>query len=426
MLDYGNFGCKLATRGASFVGTWRDTGFSWRFIAKRRTDVNAHHQLSGSRNHRSGQAGRKTMNQTELWSLWKDATRLDRTVRITETQLPELQRKQVRSEPYSRTGAFHRMACREVAVFRNMPVLLQKRGKDETVETLVRTFSTKFPRNQTSRVQVGPSGRETRLPIREIMRRWSGRRAIVGVTDLHIRDTRVEEVIDTSCLSDFNILISGSDDLASEEMMTLVIASAGNVTDSHSDDPDGTNHCFIGKKLWMAWDTFEGLAAGLQDVERLDVYGVARFDMNRFLSLKSSRWFVVSTGQTLFLPGSLTHKVLTLEPYLGVGSFHVGLPSALDSFTRWIAHGPLWSLNDRKGENAGLVDESIRLALRIAKRCQTASVLTQGKWGFGYLGQAYCVWRKTISESTKQKVMQHQTFLQFLDIAESSTEADAA
>jgi hypothetical protein len=33
-------------------------------------------------------------------------------------------------------------------------------------------------------------------------------------------------------------------------------------TDSHSDDPDGSNHCFVGRKLWLVWDTFLGIGRG--------------------------------------------------------------------------------------------------------------------------------------------------------------------
>jgi len=259
----------------------------------------------------------------------------------------------------------------------------------------------------------------TRLPVREIMRRWSTHRAIVGVTDLHIRGTRVEEIIDTKALSDFNTLICGSANLSSQEMMTLVIASPGNVTDSHSDDPDGTNHCFFGQKLWLAWDAFEGMAAGLEDVERQDVYGQASFDMARFLALRSSRWFLVSTGDTLFLPGNLTHKVLTLESYLGVGSFHVGLPSSLDSFTRWLHHGPLWSINDTKKENSDLVDEAIDVNLRIAHRARTGSEQIRRRWGYDYLHDAYRTWKRSTRSPIQRTVLAHSGFRELVEIARS-------
>ena len=360
------------------------------------------------------------LSDSSLMEMWKCAVALDPSLRITNSQLPGLKRKWVRPQAYSREKMFLNMAHRKVGIFKGVPVLVRKFEGADTRETLIHSLMRKIPPRETSRVQVGPSHVMTRLPVREILRRWLGERAIVGVTDLHIRGTRFEKVIDTKALSDFNTLIRGTEDLARQEMMTLVIASAGNVTDSHSDDPDGTNHCFFGKKLWLAWDTFEGMAAGLQDVERQSVYKKARFDMTRFLGLKSSRWFVVSEGETLFLPGNLTHKVLTLESYLGVGSFHIGLPGSLDSFTRWIHRGPLWSMDDPRRENAGLVDEAARATLRIAKRARSGQRQAMSRWGFPFMRPAYEKWRKSVSAEVRKSVLENAVFLEIVQIAKAS------
>jgi hypothetical protein len=358
------------------------------------------------------------MKVDEISHLWRQGARFDTTLRAREAFLPALQRKLVRPEPYARSVAFERMAAREAAVFEGMPILVKSPGQRDTTDTLVEAFSTKFPPSTTNRVQVGPSHRLTRLPVREIMRRWSGGRAIVGVTDLHIRGTRVEEIIDTTALSNFNVIVQGSEDLARQEMMTLVIASAGNVTDSHSDDPDGTNHCFLGKKLWLAWDTFEGIAAGLEDAERQDVRGDAcAFSLRRFLSLRSSRWFTVSTGQTLFLPGSLTHKVVTLEPYLGVGSFHVGLPGSLGNLTRWLGRGPLWSQQDPRGENAGLVAEIAELTRRLAERCRDGSGQLREQWGYDLLPEAYRRWHRSTPGEARARLLANPQFAALVEIA---------
>jgi hypothetical protein len=353
----------------------------------------------------------------EIREVWRQSANFDSTLRVRDADLSALQAKLVRPEPYSRRRMFASMAARDVAVFWGVPVLVARGPHERDERALVHAFSTKFPPRETSRVQVGPSHRLTRLPVREIMRRWAGGRAVVGVTDLHIRGTRIEEIIDTSALSDFNVLIRGSAALSLQEMMTLVIASVGNVTDSHSDDPDGTNHCFIGKKLWVAWDTFEGMAAGLQDVERQPVEGPAGFDLRRFLSLRSSRWFTVSAGQTLFLPGSLTHKVVTLEQYLGVGSFHVGLPGSFDSLTRWLIHRPLWELADHHGETAGLVDEVARLVLRVARRCRDGSPRVRERWGHEHLPAAYRQWLGATSREVRARVLAHETFAEIVALA---------
>jgi hypothetical protein len=180
------------------------------------------------------------------------------------------------------------------------------------------------------------------MVIEELLRRWISGRARVNVTDLHIRGTKVLRSIDCSSLSDFSILAEARGAVGEEEMLTMVVSSAGTFTDSHTDDPDGSNHCFIGRKLWLVWDTFLGLSRKLEDVERCRLYTRdAAFSMSGFLSVPGSCWFVVEPGQTLFLPGQLTHRVITLESYLGVGSFFVMLPSYLRTLARWTEHTPL-------------------------------------------------------------------------------------
>lgn len=359
-------------------------------------------------------------DEKTLTNLWDLVAGMDRTVRIASKQIQALKKKQIRSQAYSRSAMFQAMAKREPAVLRGVPVDTQRDKELDSTESLVHALSTKFPRRTTAKAQVGPSAMEKRLPVREIMRRWRGKRAVVGVTDLHIRGTRLEEFIDTRALSDFNLIIRGSDNLSDQEMLTIVIASPGNVTDSHSDDPDGTNHCFIGKKLWLAWETFEGITAGMQDVERQKVHGTARFSMSTFLSLKSARWWLVTTGDTLYLPSNLTHKVFTLEYYLGVGSFHVGLPGCLDNLSRWLYYGPLWSLDDPKGENKDLVDEMVSICLRMARRTGSASNRTRNRWGYELMLDGYRYWLTNTSSRIRKQVLQHDEFSQLVNIARTA------
>ncbi len=58
-------------------------------------------------------------------------------------------------------------------------------------------------------------------------------------------------------------------------------------------DHSGSNYSFVGTKLWLLWDTFEGFANGLEDVERCTVYDRAAFDMEAFLAMRSSRWIFI-------------------------------------------------------------------------------------------------------------------------------------
>ena len=358
--------------------------------------------------------------EQEMLALWKTAGEMDPRIHVSKRHLQALKNKQVRRRAYCRQDMFNTMAKREVAIFTGVPVLASNVEGMDTRESLVHNLSTKFPPKARSNCQVGPAHTRTRLPVREIMRRWKGDRAIVGVTDLHVRGTRLEELIDTRVLSDFNMLRRSSEDVARQEMMTLVISSPGNVTDSHSDDPDGTNHCFFGRKLWLAWETFEGMAAGMQDGERQDVYTTARFSMPKFLSLRSSRWFTVSTGDTLYLPANMTHKVITLDPYIGIGSFHVGLPGCIDNLSRWLNFGPLWSISDPRGENDLLVDEITETCLRTARRLQTASQKVRDRWGFDHMGTSYRCWIRNNPKPFLEIARKHSSLGKLIDIARSA------
>jgi hypothetical protein len=178
-------------------------------------------------------------------------------------------------------------------------------------------------------------------------------------------------------------------------MLTMVISSAGVYTDSHSDSPDGSNHCFVGKKLWLVWDTFEGIAKGLEDFERADIEGQAAFSISAFLSIPSARWFTVEDGQTLFLPGHLTHKVVTLKDYLGIGSFFCMLPSYWRTLARWTEHAPLFALNARPGERMTLVDLITRLAIRKVRWLAGRPGHERDRWGVRYLVAAVDEWQRS-------------------------------
>lgn len=235
------------------------------------------------------------------------------------------------------------------------------------------------------KVFAGPSGVKRHFRLDEIARKWRANRTRFGVTDLHIRGTSMEDVIDADALSGFNLLPQSTIGAREREMFSFVISTRGHVTDSHSDDPDSSNYCFIGRKLWLAWDTYEGAARGLQDVERVPLAGKARFDLETWLSLRSARWCTVNPGETLFLPGHLTHKVITLERYIGVGGFFVALPNCLRLLAHWIIRGPLWSKRDASGERDELLGEiacSVRdaiLDLRDSSRSK------REQWGYDYL-----------------------------------------
>jgi hypothetical protein len=190
--------------------------------------------------------------------------------------------------------------------------------------------------------------------------------------------------------------------------MTLVISSKGNLTDIHADDCDGTNHCFLGRKLWLAWDRIEGRAVGFQDVDRDPICDQAAFDLEAFLSLPSSRWFTVGPGQTLFLPGSLAHKVITLEHYLGVGSFHVALPSYLRSLERWVVYDTLDIVPK------DLLAKVNRAVLRRIGEVRRASRAVKDRWGLSQMKEAVANWHADTSP-IKRLLIRHPLFAEFFE-----------
>jgi hypothetical protein len=169
-----------------------------------------------------------------------------------------------------------------------------------------------------------------------------------------------------------------------------------------------------GCKLWLAWDTFEGRRAGLQDCERDPVHDTARFDIDTFCRLPSARWWTVEPGQTLFLPGKLTHKVVTLERYIGIGSFYVAPSSCLDSLSRWYVHGPLWSIEDRKGENAGLVDEIATTMAARLRRLRRGRPTMRRQWGLDFAKRSIARWKRSWSRAQREALVSCRPFAEML------------
>ncbi|HVG29353.1 MAG TPA: hypothetical protein VM864_06500 [Pyrinomonadaceae bacterium] len=350
----------------------------------------------------------------EVTELWSEAAGIDKTLRVGTQDLPRLKMKRVEPTPFSRPLMFSRMARGEINLFTDLRVPVMK-GGDDVRAALTEGIRQGFPASRTARIQAGPSRTRRRVKVPEVIRRWQGGRAILSVTDLHFRRTKFDDVIDTSALSDFNVLCTdpefGPEFMQVIEMMTLVVSTAGNLTDNHADDCDGTNHCFLGRKLWLAWDRMEGKAAGFQDVDRDTVFDQAAFDIGKFLSLPSSRWFTVEPGQTLFLPGSLAHKVITLEHYIGVGSFHVALPGYLRCLERWIAH------DTHDIVPKGLLCKVNRAVLRRLGVVKGAAAGVKERWGLEHMRRAVEEWAEDADGATKRTLLGNPFFSEFIETA---------
>jgi len=326
-----------------------------------------------------------------LWTALDDAARFDATVRASPGDRPRLLACYVAPMPYGRDRLFARMLAGEPSILTGFPIpargsvggLPPDRAGAAIVDWLAARRSP-----APHRVATGPASPRRTLSLREFAVKWRDGSEPLGITDLHIRGTRMEEIIDPDGLSAFNLLRRSTAGAKRQEMFSLVIGTRGYMTDSHSDDPDSSNYCFTGRKLWLSWDTYEGIEHGLEDVERMTVAGRARFDLATWLSLPSARWFLVGPGETLFLPAHLTHKVITLEPYVGVGGFFIALPNCLRLFAHWLARGPLWSKRDATGENDGLLGDIAAATRQTVLALRTAPASERMRWGYDHLNRS--------------------------------------
>ncbi|MCP3394925.1 hypothetical protein NLM27_39935 [Bradyrhizobium sp. CCGB12] len=316
----------------------------------------------------------------EIDRVWKSAACFDRTLRIEARSFVRLAEKRVRPTTFARSKLFDKMASNEPILFSNFAIRPYFNHGRLSTDGLLRELRAGFPNSTRARVRTSESVNYAPIPI--VLDRWRKARSRFGVTDLHYIGTRFDRRIDTSGLNDFNLLPRGTDGYESQD--SLVISTAGGFTDSHSDDHSGSNHSFVGTKLWLLWDTLEGFEHGLEDVERCAVYNRAAFDMDAFLAMKSSCWIFIGPGQTMFIPANLTHKVVTLEQYLGLGSFHAGLPGLPNLLSHWAKLSPSWAAPFQPGRR-GSVEFLVRRAVRRVRELKTQSRTEQYRWGLPYM-----------------------------------------
>lgn len=321
-------------------------------------------------------SARPWLAKQELERVWKTAAQFDRSLDPRPRTLGRLAAKRVVPCKFSRAELFRRMSLNEPVLFADFPVRPNFDHGRLSEAGLLDALRTGFPRALRARVRT--AGSINYKPVPAVLDKWTARRSSFGVTDLHYIGTRFDSRIDTSGLNDFNLLPRGTDGYESQD--SLVVSTTGGFTDSHSDDHSGSNHSFTGTKVWLLWDIFEGFAHGLEDVERCTVHDQAAFDLGEFLSMRSSRWIFIGPGQTMFIPANLTHKVITLEPYLGLGSFHVGLPGMPSLLSHWARLPPYWSAPFRAGER-GSVEFLTQRAIRKIREVRTAGRSEQYRWG---------------------------------------------
>jgi len=87
--------------------------------------------------------------------------------------------------------------------------------------------------------------------------------------------------------------------------------------------------------------------------------------------------------------------VITLEDYIGIGSFFVMLPSYWRTLLRWTEHTPLWALNAPPGQRLAQVDQITRRVTRKLKALAAMPEREQVRWGVPHLISAVSAWRRS-------------------------------
>jgi hypothetical protein len=355
------------------------------------------------------------MQKSPVATLFEHAGEIDNSLAIEKRYIAKLEKNQIVSSPYNQSILFENMASGKASIFHNFqsPYSNNFSSHDKRIQSLLKSIK-KSGIDYQVRTRAGKAHHWQYYSVAELVEKWQRNRARINVTDLHLRKTGIETSLDTRALSQFNLLPISSDTVSWIEMMTFVISTSGGFSDSHSDDCDGSNHCFTGKKLWLAWDTNEGLYAGLEDLDRQKVEGRCNFDMGTFLSQKSACWFTIESGETLFMPGHYSHKVITLEPYLGVGSFYLAYPNLLRTLSRWLVQKPNWENLNRKGYRDQVYPEIAKVFRNKSRALSKTGKLNQAKWGLGYFEHANVLWNKNSTSEEKDALHELKLFDQFL------------
>ena len=354
-----------------------------------------------------------------LRSALDQAAEFDDTLRASRAQFEDMLTRYIAPLPYAQDALFRRLISGEPTVMSDVPAPTRGALAGLPVQDAAAALLTWLlrRRSKTRYRLYGAKGSERRyLTLRDAAAAWTRDTSVFGVADLHIRDTSMEDIIDPDALAPFNLLTASTPDVQRQEMYSLVISTRGYVTDSHSDAPDSTNYCFTGRKLWIAWETQEGLEHGLEDVEHVKVKGRARFDLRSWVKLPSARWFLVGPGQTLFFPAHLSHKVVTIDRYLGVGGFFFCLPGAFRLLSHWILKEPLWLKDDGASENEQLVAEISKAALKKLRQSGGTSG-SDGTWGKDYLRLAAEDFVKTCPPAELAKLQADDRFAPLLAAA---------
>jgi len=122
----------------------------------------------------------------------------------------------------------------------------------------------------------------------------------------------LHEVDDTNAFKD-----------SAKELRGLTLSPRGALSLTHSDDFNGIVFYASGMKLWFFMDKLEAAKAGdgipdFYNGKLPATVNKAAFSLSQFASMQRSWWTVAGAKELLAVPADMLHRVVTIEPTMGV------------------------------------------------------------------------------------------------------------
>ena len=111
--------------------------------------------------------------------------------------------------------------------------------------------------------------------------------------------------------------------------------------------------------------------------------------------------------------------MITLEHYLGVGSFYVGLPGCIQTIARWHEHEPIWV--SRTPAYTFLVDEITRALTARIRLLREATDADRERWGVGYVRESVALWERSERKARRRVLLANADFAELVDVARETT-----
>ncbi|HMO94108.1 MAG TPA: hypothetical protein PKD64_18130 [Pirellulaceae bacterium] len=112
------------------------------------------------------------------------------------------------------------------------------------------------------------------------------------------------------------------------------------------------------------------------------------------------------------MPGNFTHKVITLEPYIGFGSFYVSLPGLVGTIKRWL-------LRETSDVQGAFIQNFVAECKPVIRRISGRSAGSQKKLGLGYFPKAARHWKREASSADMEILQNSIEFQELIQFANS-------